>query len=147
MLKSPWQHFYHEIPLFLDTLSWKTSLLVRSEILLLFINTFTTDHAYSRHYLREIYPTCSNANISKTENIFWIFHYISKIYTKFCTLRKKRSASLLKYFGSYWLREMSLLESLRVPVLEHFCSGIAVTSIKHCWSHHWSSFVINIHYS
>ena len=49
-----------EFPLIQDTLSWKTSLLVRSEILGLFGNTFTADHMYSRHYLSEISAICSN---------------------------------------------------------------------------------------
>ena len=43
------QHFHPIFPLIYDRLSWKTSPLVRSEILGLFCNTLTADHMYSRH--------------------------------------------------------------------------------------------------
>ena len=78
-MKSQWQHFYQKFHLILDTLSWETSLFVISEVLGLFGNTLTADDMYSRHYLREIFAKCSNANIWKTENIFLIFYYIFAI--------------------------------------------------------------------
>ena len=86
MLKSPWHHFHHNFQLIKDTLSWKTSLLVASEILELFGNTLTADHMYSPYYLKEISETCSNPIIAKTENIFSSFHCIFAIYTKLCAL-------------------------------------------------------------
>ena len=43
----PWQHFYQNFPFMQDTLSWKTCLLVRSEMLELFGNTLSADHMYS----------------------------------------------------------------------------------------------------
>ena len=63
-----------EFPLTQDTLSWKTSLLVGSEMLRLFGNTLTPEHMYSRHYLTEISATCSNPIISKAENLLSLFY-------------------------------------------------------------------------
>ena len=45
------------------TLSWKTSLLLRHEILGLFGNTLTAERMYSRHYWTEISAMCSSAII------------------------------------------------------------------------------------
>ena len=49
LLRRPWQHCFQTFQLIWDTLSWKTSLLVRSEMLGLFGNTSSADHIYSRH--------------------------------------------------------------------------------------------------
>ena len=49
LLKSARQHVYPKFASILYRLSWKTSLLVRSEILGLFVNTFTADDKYSCH--------------------------------------------------------------------------------------------------
>ena len=43
LLKSAQQQFYPIFSSFLDKLNWKTSPLVRSEILALFVSTLTTD--------------------------------------------------------------------------------------------------------
>ena len=145
LLKSLWHHFYHNFPLFQEPLSLKTSLLVTSKILGLFGNTLTADHMYSRHYFRGISATCSNAIISKTENIFRNFYSISAIWTKFCAFWKKRSASYLKYFESYWLQEMCLLECPEASVLEHSPRVNAFTGIKHLWNRHANTFIINFH--
>ena len=48
LLKSERQHFYPNSPLIQHILSYKRSLLVRSEILGLFGNTLAPDHMYSR---------------------------------------------------------------------------------------------------
>ena len=42
------QHFYPNFPLIQDKVSWKPSLLVRSEFLGLFGNPFTANRMYSR---------------------------------------------------------------------------------------------------
>ena len=144
-MKSPWQHFYHKFPLILDTLSHKTSVLLRSEVLGLFGNTLTSDHMYSRHYLTELSPTCWNAITSKTENNVWNFYYIFTIYTKSSISWKEISASSLKYFGSFWLRQMWLLECPKVSVLELSSRGKVLTGIKHCWNHHGKTFIIIFH--
>ena len=49
LLEPPLQHFYLNFPLIHEKLSWKTSPLVRLEILRLFGNTLTADHMYSHH--------------------------------------------------------------------------------------------------
>ena len=89
LLKSPRQHFYSKSSLMWDTLSWRTSLLVRSEVLGLFDNTLTADHIYSCHYLKEISATCSNAIISQrlkhSINFLMSFRNFQKI---FCIFKK-----------------------------------------------------------
>ena len=54
LLKSAWQDFYPNFPLILDKLSWKTSPLIRSEILGLFVNTLMAAHMYSRRNWEKI---------------------------------------------------------------------------------------------
>ena len=49
LLESARQHFYPSFRIMQDKSSLKTSVLVRSEILELFGNTFLSDHVYSRH--------------------------------------------------------------------------------------------------
>ena len=48
LLKSARQHFYPNFTLISDKLSWKTFILVRSEMLGVFVNTLMTDHMHSR---------------------------------------------------------------------------------------------------
>ena len=48
LLRSAGHHFYTTSPLIRDRVSWKKLLLVRSEILGLFVNTLTADVKYSR---------------------------------------------------------------------------------------------------
>ena len=49
LLKSAGKHFYPNFTLIQETLSWKISPLVRSEILELFVITLTEGHIYSHH--------------------------------------------------------------------------------------------------
>ena len=87
---------------------------------------------FKRHYL-------------KTENILHIFYWIFTIYAKFCTFRKNRSASSLKNFRIYWLREMWLLECTKVPVSERPSTVYVFSGVKHCWNEHGSTFIWNFH--
>ena len=48
LLKSERHHHYPIFSIILDILSWKTSALVWSEILRLFVKTLTADNKYSR---------------------------------------------------------------------------------------------------
>ena len=48
VMKPAGEHFYSNFPLFQDKLSWKISFWIRSKMLVLFLNTFTADHMYSR---------------------------------------------------------------------------------------------------
>ena len=55
LLKSNWEHFSSIVYSSLDSLSWKTSLLVRSEVLGLFVKLLPADDKYCR-YNRENVP-------------------------------------------------------------------------------------------
>ena len=54
LLKSARRHFYPNLPLIQDELSWKTYLWIRSKMLGLFLNTSTADHMYSAHSWEKI---------------------------------------------------------------------------------------------
>ena len=109
-------------------MSWKTSLLLRAEILGLFGNTLTDDHMYSRHYLREISARCSSTIISKTENVFPNFYYSFAIFRKVCPFWEKgqlHSLNILdvidsEKFGYFNAREVLL--STNLP--ESTCSRV-----------------------
>ena len=103
LTKSARQHFYLISSLIHDKWSKKTSLLLWSEILGLSGNTLTEDHMYF------------------CQNTFCIF----EIYVNFCAFSKIRSTVDLKYFGSYILRKMRLLECPK-PSLSEPPSGVNV---------------------
>ena len=72
-----------------DRLSWKSSLLVRSEILGLFVNGFTADEKYSRHNREKIPQPVQMQLSKKNENFlwkiplrFWNLNKISNIFRK-----------------------------------------------------------------
>ena len=95
-MKSPFQHFYQKCSLILVTWNWKTSLLVRSEVLGLFGNILTADPMYSRHYLREISAIFSSAIISRPKNIFKFFITFSESRQNFPFFEKKHQLHSLK---------------------------------------------------
>ena len=132
LLTRSWQHSYQNFPLMQNALSWKRSLLVRSEILRLFGNTLSSYHMYSRRQMKKICATGSTAIISKTENIFSNLYCTFGMCTKFFGFRIKRSTLQLKYFGSQCLREMWLLECWKAPISEHNSRLNVFTCIKLC---------------
>ena len=67
-------------------MSWKRSLLFRSEVLGVLGNTLTGDHIYCRHYFRQIFES---AIITKPENVFWIFFTFSESTQNFAQFEKK----------------------------------------------------------
>ena len=69
LLKSALHHFYLIFPLIRDERSWKKLLLVRSEILGLFVNTLTADEKYSR-YNREKFPQQIQMQLYKKPKTF-----------------------------------------------------------------------------
>ena len=85
----------------------------------------------------------SNAIILKTKNNFWKFYCLFEIYMKFCTFRKKRSPWQVKYFGSYWLRKICLLEYQKALLSEHTHGVNVFTGPKHCWNVHFITFILN----
>ena len=52
LLKSATLHFYRMFPQIWDKLTWKTSVLVRSGILGLFVDTLTAEYKYSLHNMQ-----------------------------------------------------------------------------------------------
>ena len=98
------QHFYPIFSSIWDKLSWETSLLVRSEILQLFVNILTADCKYSRHNWEDYhnklkckFKTNSNLNNDK------IFTEILLRFLNFETYWKKHephSLSICKVIDS-----------------------------------------------
>ena len=76
LVKSAWQNFCHIFWSFRKKISLKNSVLGVSKILRLFVN-----------------GTTSNAIISKSRNMLWIFSCISEIYIKFEKLWTRRWSS------------------------------------------------------
>ena len=72
LLKSPLQHLYPNFRLIWKKFSWKTSLLVRSQILGLFGNTFSADHMYSCHRW-EKFPQYIQTLLSEKRRTFAVF--------------------------------------------------------------------------
>ena len=70
LLKSPRQDFYLIVSSFWDKLIWKTSVLVRSEILGLFANTLTADDKNSPHIWENI-PQPIQMPLSQKPKTFW----------------------------------------------------------------------------
>ena len=97
--------------------------------------------------MKKICATRSTATISKTENIFWNFDWLFRICTKFCPFRRKRSALEIKYFGSYSLREIWLLECPKAAIFKEPWRFNVLTGIKHCWPYHGSTFIKTFHWS
>ena len=69
LLKFARQQFYPTLSPLCDKLNWETSLLVRSEILGLFVNTFITDGKFSRHNM-ENFPKPIRMQLSKKSSTF-----------------------------------------------------------------------------
>ena len=99
-------------------LSWKTSLLVISEILGLFVDTLTSDDKCS-FSKREISQQEIQMQLFEKSKFlinfllyFWNLHHILN------TL-EKRLASELKYFRNYWLRSILLLNCLKDYKIGH----------------------------
>ena len=80
------QHFYFNFRLMEDRLSWKTSHLVRFEMLRLFCNTLAVDHMYSPHSLKKFPQLVQRllSEIPKTcSEIFIIFMESTKNFGPF----------------------------------------------------------------
>ena len=69
------------------------SALVTSQIFRLFVNTLTPDDKYSRRNMQTFWQQVQTLLSQKEKNFFKIFYYISEIYMKFRTFRKKRRVS------------------------------------------------------
>ena len=99
--KSARKHFYLILLSLWDKLNCKTSLLVRSEILGLFVKTLTAGYMYSR-YNRETFPQPIQMQLSKKPETFSeVFIVFLKWASDFEHFETKRWASELKYFPNY----------------------------------------------
>ena len=136
------QLFHSNLPLISDKLTWKTSVLVKSQILELFFKTFTAYHIFSRQIWEKFLLEVQTQLISKSKKLFWYCYYIYKIYIKYWPFWKKRSASLPYSFWSYWLWSMWLLECLKVPVLEHPSAVNVLWDPKHFSNLNRSAFIL-----
>ena len=114
LLKSAHQYFHHTLWSIWNQMSLKGSVLVVSEILRLLINILTTDDKYSHSAKGVSNATNSNAIISKSKNIFWIFFCIIRIWIKFGILWKKRRASEVISCWNYRLQNEGLLNYLKI---------------------------------
>ena len=83
LLRSAQNHFHTTIPLICDRASRKRLVVIRSEVLRQFVNTMTAVYNYLSLESGEFTATTSNADISKTKNLFRIFYCLSGIYVKF----------------------------------------------------------------
>ena len=86
--------------------------------------------------------TNSNAIISKSKNIFWIFFCISGIYKTFGILWKKIWASEVFFFWSYKLQIMVLLKCWQGTVSEDLRTTNMLKGPKDCLYRQGSFFLI-----
>ena len=89
LLKSAGKYFYPTFSSFWDELSYKRSLLVRSEILGLVINTLTATYEYSRSNRENLTLRIQMAIIWKIKSVLLQFYCIFGIYIKFETFWRK----------------------------------------------------------
>ena len=93
--KSARQHFYRNFTLMQQKLSWKTSSLVRSKILGLFVNTMATDHVQ----LKGIPGTSSNTITLKNKKHSPKFLLrFRNLHKSFCILKKKKKSFIAEVF-------------------------------------------------
>ena len=83
------RHFYSIFSLIWDKLSYKTSFLVRSEILGFFGNTLTTDHMYSRHNWDKLTQQVQTSLSQKPKTFCEIFLKFLKCRKNFAHFQKK----------------------------------------------------------
>ena len=145
LLKHSRKHFLPNFLLMLDKLSWKKFHLVRSEILGLCFNTLK--EPITRILVRIVRNSGNKLkrNYLPTQKYFSKFFFVFQSYIKIKAFWKKRSASELEYFQSYWLQRMGLLECLMAPVSEHPSAVNVFTRSKHCWNLHGSTFYLIFH--
>ena len=89
LLKSARQYFYPILTSFWDKLHSKGSLLVRSEILGLFVNTLITDDNFSRSNMETFQQPIGMQLSKKNKIVFSNFYCVFQICIKFPTFLKK----------------------------------------------------------
>ena len=92
LVKSARHHFYPVFLLTCDKLSWKKFLLVRPEILGLFVNTLTADGKYS-HNNRENFPQQIQMQLSQKAKLFSGFLFAFPKFTSYSEYFEKKDES------------------------------------------------------
>ena len=126
-----------------DILNWKKSLLVWFVILRLFVNSLTADNKFSPLQFAH-FDTNSNAIISKTKHILWIFYCSSEMCMKFRKFWIESWESYLNYFKNYILRKSSLLKRLKILLQTPFSKQRFNVS-KHCWNQQGTTIILFFH--
>ena len=138
------QHYFSQIFLTLwKKVSSKNSFLEVSEILRRFVSKLRPDDKYSLSVKARLFnATSSNAIISKSKNICWIFFCVSRIYMKLLILWKKRWASVAISFLNQRQQKARLLKCLKSPLSEHLWTVNMLKGPKDYLKLHGSFFVI-----
>ena len=89
LLKPARQHFYPTFPLIRDKLPYKTSLLGKSEILVMFRNTLIADHMYSSHNWKKVLHQVQTLLSKKGKKFSRIFIGILESIQNFAHFEKK----------------------------------------------------------
>ena len=114
-------------------LSSKNLFLIRFQILGLLVNTLTANHEYFCSKKR-IYSYKVKSNYLKSIRLFpWLylnFHNLHEIFN----VPKKKWASYIKYFRSYWVRKMCLFKWIRGLLSENPLAVYVLTSHKNSWN-------------
>ena len=127
-----WNHFSPFDLLIKDHLSWNIFLILRSEILGLFVNTVTANEKYSTHY-RDAFAKSIQIQLSKKLNVFlnsllsfWNFHKILNVLKK----KKRLIAYLFPIFLTLKCRviQMSKRSCLRTPSSSSTCYWVPETA-------------------
>ena len=71
------------------------SVLIRSKVLGLFVNTLTAEYKYSRRNMQTFAQQIQRPLSLKKKDFFWIFHTVSEIYLKCRTVSKTGEFSRL----------------------------------------------------
>ena len=134
--KSEREHFY---PTFSS--SWQMILLVRSEILGLFVKPLTADVKYSLRNAASLPKRVQMHFILKIKPFSWIFYYIFRMYIKFWTCWKKIEPHSLIIYQTIHYEKTWLLKSIACPRSELLSAFNALTGSKHCGSLQKSTFI------
>ena len=119
----------------------KTSFLVVSETLRLFLNILTPDPKYSLSVKASVWWNQFKCNYLKIKKYFLNFFCISGIYIKFEIFWNKRWASDVICFWNYTLQNAGLLKCLKSSVSEHLWAVNMGKGPKHCLNLHGSIFL------
>ena len=147
LLKYAGKYFSHLFWSLWKYIILKNSFFVLYEILRLLVNILTPNDKCSLSVKRITDATNSNAFISKSKIICWIFCCISGIEMNVEILWKKRWASQVISFWNYRRDKARLLKCLKGCVPENFWTIIILKCQKDCLNVDGSIFVILFHIS